>query len=150
MAIALEKQLDGLSRGEAARESIEQFGALTLVRSQDEAIALANEIAPEHLHVMTKEPARVADEIVNAGAVFLGTNTPVALGDYVAGPSHVLPTGGTARFDGGLCANDFLRSSSVLRFTREGLESVAADAQFLAKREGLTAHAASIDLRLQD
>jgi histidinol dehydrogenase len=150
VAAAVEDQLEGLSRGEAARESIERFGALTLVCDEAAAIALANEIAPEHLHVMTEDPDRVAQAIHNAGAVFLGPHTPVALGDYVAGPSHVLPTGGTARFDSGLSANDFLRSYSVLRFTREGLESVAADARFLAQREGLTAHAASVDLRLQD
>jgi histidinol dehydrogenase len=150
VAAAVEDQLEGLSRGEAARESIERFGALTLVCDEAAAIALANEIAPEHLHVMTEDPDRVARAIHNAGAVFLGPHTPVALGDYVAGPSHVLPTGGTARFDSGLSANDFLRSYSVLRFTREGLESVAADARFLAQREGLTAHAASVDLRLQD
>lgn len=147
---ALETQLADLSRGEAARESIERFGALVQVQDQQEAIALANEIAPEHLHVITENPDQAADQIVNAGAVFLGPYSPVALGDYVAGPSHVLPTGGTARFDSGLCANDFLRSSSVQRFTREGLESAADDARYLARREGLTGHAASIDIRLQD
>ncbi len=88
-------------------------------------------------------------KIDNAGAIFVGAYTPVALGDYVAGPSHVLPTGGTARFASGLSANDFLRRSSVLSFTPEGLKAMAEDVELLAAREGLTAHAASVAIRLQ-
>jgi histidinol dehydrogenase len=146
----LESQLAQLSRGELARESLEQFGALVLARDQDEAIACVNELAPEHLHIATDNADELSDRINNAGAIFLGHHTPVALGDYAAGPSHVLPTGGTARFASGLSANDFLRRSSVLSFTREGLEHMAEDVIRLAQREGLTAHAASIEVRLSE
>jgi histidinol dehydrogenase len=147
---ALERQLRQLARGDLARESLENFGALILARDAREAIACANQIGPEHLHIATRDPGALLESIENAGAVFLGHHTPVALGDYVAGPSHVLPTGGTARFASGLSANDFLRRSSVISFTRSGLQSVAADVRRLAEKEGLTAHAASVDVRLNE
>ncbi len=147
---ALDSQLAHLSRGELARESLEQFGALVLARDKDEAILCVNELAPEHLHIATENADELGERIDNAGAIFLGHYTPVALGDYAAGPSHVLPTGGTARFASGLSANDFLRRSSVLAFTREGLEGMAVDVIRLAQREGLTAHAASIEVRLNN
>ncbi len=149
VASAMSRQLNGLTRGELARESLEQFGAFVLARNAAEAVRCANQLAPEHLHLTTRDPETLADEIHNAGAIFLGQYTPVALGDYVAGPSHVLPTGGTARFASGLSANDFLRRSSVLSFTKEGLERVAGDVRVLANKEGLTAHAASVDRRLE-
>jgi histidinol dehydrogenase len=145
---ALTQQLTALARGELARESLESFGALVLTRDAAEAAACANLLAPEHLHIMTRNPESLAERIENAGAVFVGAFTPVALGDYVAGPSHVLPTGGTARFASGLSANDFLRRSSVLQFSRRGLEQMAQDVRLLADKEGLTAHAASVDIRL--
>jgi histidinol dehydrogenase len=144
----LEKQLSGLARGQLARESLEEFGAFILARDAREAAACANQIAPEHLHIQTRQPEVLADAIDNAGAFFLGPCSPVALGDYVAGPSHVLPTGGTARFASGLSANDFLRRSSVISFSRAGLEKVAEDVRLLAEKEGLTAHAASVAVRL--
>lgn len=147
---ALETQLEELARGELARESLEQFGALVLARDEDEAIACVNELAPEHLHIAAENAEKLCDRIDNAGAIFLGHYTPVALGDYAAGPSHVLPTGGTARFASGLSANDFLRRSSVLSFTREGMQRMAEDVIRLAQHEGLTAHAASIEVRLSD
>src|SRR5204862_622016 len=121
-----------LARGNLARESLESFGALVLTRDWREAVACANQIAPEHLHLATRDPEALLERVDNAGAIFLGHHAPVALGDYVAGPSHVLPTGGTARFASGLSANDFLRRSSVLSFTREGLSRLAADLQVLA------------------
>jgi len=145
---ALDRQLAELSRGNLARESLEGFGAMILVRGPKEAISWANQIAPEHLHLATHDAETLLDQVENAGAIFLGPYTPVAVGDYVAGPSHVLPTGGTARFASGLSANDFLRRSSVLAFTRSGLEQVAGDIQLLAEKEGLTAHAASVTVRL--
>jgi histidinol dehydrogenase len=145
---ALQTQLAQIERGELARESLEQFGALVLARDEDEAMACVNDIAPEHLHIATENADQLCERIDNAGAIFLGHYTPVALGDYAAGPSHVLPTGGTARFASGLSANDFLRRSSVLSFTREGLEHMAEDVIRLAQREGLTAHAASIEVRI--
>jgi histidinol dehydrogenase len=150
VAAAAERQLGQLSRGQLARESLERFGALVLARSPREAIACVNRLAPEHLHIATREPELLVERIDHAGAIFLGHYSPVALGDYVAGPSHVLPTGGTARFASGLSANDFLRRSSVLSFTRDGLAQVADDVRLLADKEGLTAHRASVDVRLND
>jgi histidinol dehydrogenase len=150
VAGALERQLAVLPRAAQARHSLEQFGALVLARHADEAVALVNRLGPEHLHIATRNPEAVLDKVDNAGAVFLGHYSPVALGDYVAGPSHVLPTGGTARFTGGLSAIDFLRRSSVLSFTRAGLAGLAADVRLLAEKEGLSGHAASVDVRLQE
>jgi histidinol dehydrogenase len=149
VSAALRRQLARLARGQLARESLESFGALVLARDADEAVACANELAPEHLHIAARDAAAMAERTVNAGAIFLGDYTPVALGDYVAGPSHVLPTGGTARFASGLSANDFLKRSSVLSFTKAGLEKMAGDVCLLAEKEGLTAHAASVTMRLE-
>ena len=143
----LEKQLATIQRGDLARQSLESFGALILVSGREEAAQLANTLASEHLHITCAEPEEMLGKIRNAGAVFLGPYSPVALGDYVAGPSHVLPTGATARFASGLSSTDFLRSHSVIQFTREGLETVAADAIRMAEREGLTAHGASVAMR---
>jgi histidinol dehydrogenase len=150
VATALERQLAELSRADLARDSLERFGALVVARDTREAIALCNQLAPEHLHIATRHPQLLADKIDNAGAIFLGHYAPVALGDYAAGPSHVLPTGGTARFANGLTANDFLRRSSVLRFTKAGLAALADDVRLIAEKEGLTGHAASVDIRLTD
>ncbi|MCH8043998.1 MAG: histidinol dehydrogenase [Planctomycetes bacterium] len=149
-AVQLVEQTAHLSRGDLARASLEDFGALILARDAEEACRLANLIAPEHLHIATDDAERLLKLIPNAGAVFLGNYSPVALGDYVAGPSHVLPTGGTARFASGLSANDFLRTGSVIHFTREGLQAVAKDVQMMADKEGLTAHRASVDVRLKN
>ena len=146
---AMEQQLSRLTRGEQARASMESFGAMVLARDPNQAVAWTNEIGPEHLHIQTKDAQRLAQSIDNVGAIFLGPYTPVALGDYAAGPSHVLPTGGTARFTSGLSANDFLRRSSVLSFTQEGMEALADDVCLLAQKEGLTAHAASVEVRLR-
>jgi histidinol dehydrogenase len=146
----LEKQLGRLERGQQARESVEQFGAVILARGDAEAVDVINQLAPEHVQITARNAAELADRIDNAGAIFVGAWSPVALGDYAAGPSHVLPTGGSARFASGLSANDFLRRSSVLSFTREGLAALADDVRLLAHKEGLTAHAASVDVRLAD
>ncbi len=150
VAEALVQQLAVLARGDLARDSLERFGALILVRDEDEAVALANLIAPEHLHISTVDPDRLADRLVNAGAIFLGHDTPVAVGDYAAGPSHVLPTGGTARWASGLCSNDFLKRTSMIYFNRDGLHQIAPDVRILADKEGLTAHRYSVDVRLED
>ncbi len=144
----LDKQLSELPRGELARRSLEEFGALILASDAAEAVRLADLLAPEHLHISTAEPEQLLDRIQNAGAIFLGHYTPVALGDYVAGPSHVLPTGGTARFANGLCANDFLKRSSVISYNRQALEDASADVRLMAEKEGLTAHSGSVDVRL--
>jgi histidinol dehydrogenase len=150
VAAALDRQLPALSRAAQARHSLEAFGALVLARGREEALAWVNRLGPEHLHIATRDPEAILGRVENAGAVFLGHYAPVALGDYAAGPSHVLPTGGTARFTSGLSANDFLRRSSVLSFTRTGLEALADDVRLLAGKEGLTGHAASVDVRLTE
>jgi histidinol dehydrogenase len=144
---AIQSQLAELPRAAQARNSLERFGAVVLTRTCEEAAEWANQIAPEHLHIETDDPRAIAEMIDYAGAVFLGHYSPVALGDYAAGPSHVLPTGGTARFASGLSANDFLRRSSVVEYSRSGMEALAPDVCLLASAEGLTAHAASLELR---
>jgi histidinol dehydrogenase len=143
-------QLGRLSRGDLARQCLEDFGALVLCRDAEEACALADEIAPEHLHLATDNAEELLVKIPHAGAAFLGNYSPVAIGDYVAGPSHVLPTGGTARWASGLSANDFLRRTSVIHCTAEGLVALAPDVRTLADAEGLTAHWASVSRRVQE
>jgi histidinol dehydrogenase len=145
----LEKQLAHLERGDLARVSMEAYGALILARDADEAARLTDLMATEHLHISTADPDVLLDKIQNAGAVFLGHYTPVAMGDYVAGPSHVLPTGGTARFANGLCAADFIKRSSVISYNREGLAQDADFVRLMADKEGLTAHRSSVDIRLK-
>jgi len=144
---ALDQQLSRLDRGKLATTSLEQYGALVRVKDAESAAKLSDILAPEHLHISTADPEGMLARVQNAGAIFLGHYTPVAVGDYVAGPSHVLPTGGTARFANGLCANDFLKRSSVISYDQEALQSVADDIRLLAAKEGLTAHSASIDVR---
>jgi len=141
-------QLKALERGDLARDSLEKYGALVLASDNTEAVQLANMLAPEHLHISTREPQQLLNQIRNAGAVFLGHYSPVAAGDYVAGPSHVLPTGGTARFAGGLCAADFRKRSSVISYNQAALANDADDLRLMAEKEGLTAHRASVDIRL--
>lgn len=143
----LEMQLAELDRGALAQQALEQFGALVLVRDRDEAAELANELATEHLHIACEDPEDLLEAIRFAGAIFVGPYSPVALGDYAAGPSHVLPTGATARFASGLSSNDFLRSGSVIQFSQEGLDAVADDILLMAGKEGLTGHAKSVEIR---
>ena len=113
-------------------------------------MALTNLIAPEHLHISASDPERIAERIPNAGAIFLGHDTPVAVGDYAAGPSHVLPTGGTARWASGLCSNDFLKRTSLIHMDRDALARIAPDVRMLADKEGLSAHRYSVDIRLEE
>ena len=143
----LERQVAGLSRCEETIQSLRDFGCLILVKDEDEACRLTDLLAPEHLHIAIDNAARLLPKIKNAGATFLGNHSPVALGDYAAGPSHVLPTGGTARFASGLSANHFLRSSSVVEYTAEALQAIAPDVMRMADVEGLTAHRASVAVR---
>jgi len=150
VSAALEEQLGWLARGDLARSSLERFGALIQVRDESEAVSIANLLAPEHLHISTAEPTRLLPDLTSAGAIFLGHYTPVAVGDYAAGPSHVLPTGGTARWASGLTANDFLKRSSLISVTREGLARLAPDVRRLADIEGPSAHRFSVDVRLSD
>ncbi|MCO6455832.1 MAG: histidinol dehydrogenase [Pirellulaceae bacterium] len=148
MSHELERQLARLSRGELARQSLLDFAALIRVADSDQACEVTDLIAPEHLHIATADAERLGERIRNAGATFLGNYTPVALGDYAAGPSHVLPTGGTARWASGLTANDFLRGGSVISCSEAGLRQAAVDVQRMADKEGLTAHRASVDIRI--
>ena len=145
---ALERQCAELPRGDLARHCLEEFGAFVLAETPGQACRWTSDIGPEHLHIATKSPGELAQRIDNAGAIFLGHHTPVALGDYAAGPSHVLPTGGTTRFASGLSSLDFFRRSSVLNFTAAGLAELASDVRILATKEGLTAHNASVDIRI--
>ncbi len=146
----IERLLGRLERGALARASLERFGALIQARNEDEAVELSNLIAPEHLQVATAEPRRLLERLTAAGAIFLGPYSPVAAGDYAAGPSHVLPTGGTARWASGLSANDFLKRTSVIELDRAGLAALAPDIRLLADKEGLSAHRLSVDIRLEN
>ena len=148
IASELAHRLGGLERGDLARQSLEDFGAIIRARNPDDACGLTDEIAPEHLHIATTNAEELARKIRCAGAMFLGNFSPVALGDYAAGPSHTLPTSGTARFASGLCANDFLRPHSVQWFSADGLSNLAPDVRQIATKEGLTAHLASVEIRL--
>jgi histidinol dehydrogenase len=147
--VELAKQLGELERGELARDALADFGALILARDAGHACELTDSFAPEHLQIETREPKSLIAKIRHSGAAFLGHHTPVALGDYAAGPSHVLPTGGTCRWAAGLSANSFLRSGSVTEFDRSALEVIAPDVITVAEKEGLTAHARSISIRTE-
>jgi histidinol dehydrogenase len=148
VAEALERRLAVLERSDLTRDSLERFGAIVLTRDDDESARLADALAAEHLSIDTADPQATLAHIRHAGAVFLGPYSPVAAGDYAAGPSHVLPTGGTARFAGGLSANEFLRSGSVIQLAEADLAALAADITTLADTEGLTAHRRSVEARL--
>jgi len=143
----LRTQLKQLQRSDLTRDALADFGALILVRDAEHACELTDSFAPEHLHIETADPESQIARIRNSGAAFLGHHTPVALGDYAAGPSHVLPTGGTCRWAAGLSANSFLRSGSVTRFEAEATAAIAEDVIRLAEKEGLTAHAQSVSIR---
>jgi histidinol dehydrogenase len=149
VAAEVEKQVAGLSRAAATRAALEKYSAVVIVADMDAAVRQVNLFAPEHLEIQVKRPEAVLRDIRCAGAVFLGRYTPVAVGDYVAGPSHTLPTGGTARWAGGLTANDFLRSMSVIEYDRQALAADAEDICRMADAEGLTAHAESVRKRFR-
>ena len=137
----LPQQAAGLARGEQALACMARYGAVVLVASREQAAEVTDAFAPEHLHIQTDRPAELADAIDCAGAIFLGPWTPESAGDYVAGPSHVLPTGGTARFFSALSANDFMRHTSVLAYNAMAIREDAAAIAALAEAEGLSAHA---------
>ncbi|HEY1068685.1 MAG TPA: histidinol dehydrogenase [Pirellulales bacterium] len=147
-ATELEKQLATADRGDLTRVGLEEFSALVLARDSSEATRIAASFAPEHLHIQAADPEALLQDIPTAGAAFLGPFSPVAVGDYAAGPSHVLPTSGTATWAHGLSANDFLRPHSVISYTSQNLLDVAPDVLMLAGKEGLSAHAESISIRL--
>ena len=146
----LKSQLHELDRHELTLDSLEAFGALILVEDDSQACELTDQFAPEHLHIQTEDPSQLIAQIRNSGAAFLGNYTPVALGDYAAGPSHVLPTGGTCCWAAGLSSNSFLRSGSVTQFDQKSLKDISDDVIRLASKEGLTAHARSVSIRCGD
>jgi histidinol dehydrogenase len=148
VAAAVGKQLAELDRAEVTAQCLQEYGAAIVCRSLDECIELANELAPEHMEVVTADPEPVVDAVRHAPAVFTGPWTPVAVGDYVAGPSHTLPTSGTARFSSGLHANDFLKRTSIMTYDRDALRSDAASIGRMARAEGLDGHARSVERRL--
>ncbi|MBN1555462.1 MAG: histidinol dehydrogenase [Phycisphaerae bacterium] len=136
-----------LERSDAIRSALREYSAILVVPDIDTACAVANEIAAEHLQILTRDDEKVLKKIRDAGAIFLGPYTPVPVGDYYAGPSHVLPTGGTAKFYGPLSVNDFLKSTSLLRYDAAALREDAEDIMDFATREGLSAHAESVRTR---
>ncbi len=143
----LERQVETLSRKEIIRESLQNFGGIIVCDTIDRAIDLANEVAPEHLEVAVKDPFTYLGRLDNAGSIFLGEYAPEPLGDYYAGPNHVLPTSGTARFFSPLSVDAFVKKSSYIYYTKEALQEASADIVRFANREGLTAHANSIIVR---
>jgi histidinol dehydrogenase len=145
---AVQSQLSTLPRAEIARASWNEFGAIILVKNLDEAAGLANAIAAEHLEIMTSDPEALAAQIRNAGAIFLGPHTPEAIGDYVGGSNHVLPTARSARFSSGLGVLDFMKRTSILKCGPDQLRALGPAAMTLGKAEGLDAHARSVGLRL--
>ena len=148
VASEVELQLTGLKKKSIAMRALEDFGAVFVTKDIDEAIAIANRFAPEHLELMVKNPREILPKIKHAGAVFLGHNTPETLGDYIAGPNHILPTGGTARFSSPLGVYDFVKRSSVLSFSREALQKYGKQAARFAEMEGLDAHGKSVAIRM--
>ena len=148
VAAAVVAQLTTLPRARIARASWNDFGAIILVKSLEEAVPLANAIAAEHLEIMTADPESLSQQIRNAGAIFLGAHTPEAIGDYVGGSNHVLPTARSARFSSGLGVLDFMKRTSVLKCGPDQLRALGPAAMTLGKAEGLDAHARSVGLRL--
>ena len=145
----LAAQLKKLKRKTIAARALENHGAIIITRTLAEAVQLANDVAPEHLELAVEHPWELVPQVKNAGAVFLGHYSPEALGDYMAGPNHVLPTGGTARFFSPLSVDDFLKKTSIISFTRDALRTVAPDIIRLARAESLDAHARSVEQRLK-
>ncbi len=142
-------QVTSLLRQEGTARAMERYSALVLVRDLHEAVELTNALAPEHVQIETRNADELVDRVVNAGAIFVGGHGTEAAGDYVAGPSHVLPTGGSARFWSGLSCNDFLRRTSIIRYDADGLAADADAIIAIAEAEGLTAHANSVRVRVR-
>ncbi len=147
--VELENWLKKLPRQEIARKSIEERGAIIVTTDMEEAIKLMNEIAPEHLEVATLSPFELLPLIKHAGAIFLGHNTPEAVGDYVAGPNHTLPTGGTAKFYSPLGVENFMKKTSIISFSSKAINEIGEECALIAKTEGLTAHELSVRVRLR-
>ena len=154
LADAVNEQIDGflkeLSRTEIIQKSLDQYGYILLADSMEDAIEAANAIASEHLEILTKDPYTVMTKIRNAGAIFLGEYSSEPLGDYYAGPNHILPTNGTAKFFSPLNVDDFRKKTSIISYSKEALEKAHKDIELFAEKEGLTAHANSIRVRFPE
>ena len=146
----LERQIPLLARAEIARASIDSNGKIIVVENLDTAVDVSNELAPEHLELVVAEPFRYLEQVRHAGSVFMGHYCPEALGDYLAGPNHTLPTSGTARFFSPLSVDDFVKKMQYTYYTREAFDRVARDVAYFATKEGLTAHAKSATVRLDE
>lgn len=146
----LENQIPMLERSEIARTSIDNNGKIIVVKDLETAIEISNEIAPEHLEICVDNPFDYLDQIKHAGSIFMGRNCPEALGDYMAGPNHTLPTSGTARFSSPLSVDDFVKKSQYTYYTKDALKNIAYDVEYFATKEGLTAHAKSAVIRLEE
>jgi histidinol dehydrogenase len=148
VAAAVEKRLKTLERREIAAPSWRDFGAIITVETMEQAVALSDRIAPEHLEICVEEADKMAAQIKHAGAIFIGAFTPEAIGDYIGGPNHVLPTARSARFSSGLSVMDFLKRTTISKMTPEAIGAIGPSAERLAKSESLEAHGLSIRLRL--
>lgn len=149
-AECIQKRLEKLPRREIAAQSVENNGKIIIVGDIDEAVDISDALAPEHLEIMTADPESVLRKVRNAGSVFLGRWSPEPIGDYFAGPNHTLPTSGTARFSSPLGVDDFVKRSSYISYSREALYKNGERVADFARREGLDAHAQSIEVRLSD
>ena len=150
LSIEVYRQLELMDRMDIAKKSIQSNGWIAVVESEDEAIEIINDLAPEHLEIMTLNPERRLDDIEHAGAIFLGEYSPEALGDYMAGPNHTLPTSRTAKFSSPLGVYDFMKKTSIIRYKKEALEQVSDAIIELAKTEQLNGHAQAIRVRTQE
>ncbi|MBW4053813.1 MAG: histidinol dehydrogenase [Proteobacteria bacterium] len=150
VAAEVEQQLTQLSRETIARASWEKYGAIIVADTLDEVIAFSNRIAPEHLELAVADPFAILSQITNAGAIFMGHWTPEAAGDYLAGPNHTLPTGSTSRFFSPLSVDDFVKKSSIVYFSQNGLQRLGADIVRIAELEGLEAHGRSVTIRQEN
>ena len=144
------RQMETLSRKEIIAEALDRFGGMIICENMEEAVDFANELAPEHLEICVNNPFDYVGRLDNAGSVFMGHYSPEPLGDYFAGPNHVLPTGGTARFFSPLSVDDFIKKSSFIYYPQAEIQKAAPDIIRLAKTEELTAHANSIRVRVED
>ncbi len=150
VAKEIEKQIPALERAEIARASIDENGKIIVVENLERAIELANLLAPEHLELCLDNPFEYLDKIKHAGSVFLGRNCPEAMGDYIAGANHTLPTSGTARFSSALSVDDFIKKVQYVYYDKDSLKNTAKDVEYFAMKEGLTAHAKSAVIRIKD
>ena len=149
VSVEVDKFTQELSRTEIIEKSLENYGYILVTDSMDDAIAAANDIASEHLEIMTKDPYNVMTKIKNAGAIFIGEYSSEPLGDYFAGPNHILPTNGTARFFSPLNVDDFTKKTSIISYSKDALEKVHGKIEYFAEQEQLTAHANSIRVRFE-